>query len=302
MLLVSCSSGPSVDDACAQEAAALCDKIDLCVKNATTLFFTDKPTCVSRAKSDCVATLGAADIDTSPDDVVACATALPNASCDDALANKVTACDPKPGKRATGAACADDAQCQSTYCAIVKGTNCGTCAAPSSAGDSCATSSCSRGLKCNDKTSTCQPDGASGASCDEGHPCGYRLSCVTPIGMSTGSCQAAPTTLGASCDVRQRNAPECDYTSALTCGVLSNTCEAATYTGAGGACGLVGIKIVFCNAASICFGAMGATPGVCKALALEGQACDDTNGPACMAPARCVGGSCALPDPGRCGG
>jgi hypothetical protein len=83
-------------------------------------------------------------------------------------------------------------------------------------------------------------------------------------------------------------------------------CVAAPYVGAGGACGDVSNKIVLCNGASICFGASGTTPGTCKAIALEGQACDTSAGPSCMAPARCVttastAGTCQLPDPATCG-
>jgi hypothetical protein len=308
LLLTACSSGPTAHDACAQLATAQCDKLDACITNGTSQRYTDKATCVARLMASCTTSLAAADTANNPDNVIACATAVPTASCDDYIGNDVVACAPLMGKRALGSPCAYPAQCQSAVCAIAKGTNCGSCAAPSSAGDSCATASCSRGFTCVAGTQTCQTPGGSGASCDDNHPCGFRLSCVVATGATSGSCEAAGTTAGTACDPRREAAPGCANNAGLVCDSATKQCLAATFSGPGGACGLSGGKVVLCDMASVCFGASGATPGTCKAIALEGQPCDGVAGPSCMAPARCVTGSatstagtCQLPDPGVCG-
>jgi hypothetical protein len=190
----------------------------------------------------------------------------------------------------------------------VAGTNCGTCAAPNQAGDSCATRSCSASLFCVTATQQCQPRGNANSACDTDHPCGAGLSCVTPSGMTSGTCQSAGASVGTMCDASRQSAPGCDPNLGLYCDGPTHTCMADTYAPAGAPCGLVNHIGVACTSDSTCFGAQGQTPGLCLANAVDGGACDTQAGPSCLPPARCVtgGGStttgvCHLPNPAACG-
>ena len=308
VVAASCSSsGPDVQQTCTQLASAQCAKLDSCIKNGVTQRYGDLATCQTRLSRACVTSAGAASTGATTTSIAACTTAIPGADCSTFEDNELAACAPQIGALASGAACAYPAQCQSGFCAITKGTNCGVCATPTTAGASCATSSCVRGQVCNASTQLCEIPGTNGASCDAGHSCGFQLSCVTPAGQAEGSCQASGTTAGVACDLKRELAPACDASSALACDSKTKMCTEQTYATAGGACGFVGTSVVACTSASTCFGASGTIAGACKALALEGQACDTAAGPGCMAPARCVTGSatatagtCQLPDPAAC--
>jgi len=206
-----------------------------------------------------------------------------------------------------GAPCAFSGQCESANCATITGTNCGSCAPPNLAGDSCATTSCSQGLFCIAGTQQCQPRGSAGAGCDADHPCGAGLSCVTAAAMPSGTCQTAGSSVETACDPKHQNAPGCDPSAGLYCDASTKTCHAVTYATAGGQCGSINQVSVACTNASTCFGAQGETPGTCVANALEGMACDTQAGPSCVPPATCVTGSptatngvCRLPDPTVC--
>lgn len=267
----------------------------------------DVATCQRRMTDNCVAALRARDTGNSAAAVRDCAAAIPSATCDAFEGGTVAACAPKAGARMNGAACTYSAQCQSTFCQLTRGTGCGTCAAPSKAGDACATVTCSRGFTCaaND---TCQPDGALSATCGRDLPCGYGLSCVTPMRAMSGTCQTAVSTVGAACDPRRETGPGCAAWARLTCDATSRTCVDEPLAQPGQPCGVIGGVVTGCAGAATCIGASGMTPGSCKALALEGQPCDTTAGPACMSPARCItgggtatAGTCQLPDATTCG-
>ncbi len=288
-------------------AAANCAKLDQCIKNGTTLRYGDLTACQARQTRGCLAGLAAPGTGNSAALVMSCSAAVPAASCDDFEATRIAECQPKVGQLANGAACAFSSQCASTFCAIANGTNCGACAAPTHANDSCAASNCSVGQSCVAGNMQCQTDGSAGASCDKDHPCAYLLSCVTAAGASSGTCQLSGATAGAACDNKRQTLPACAASQGLFCEAASKTCKALTYVNAGNPCGFVNGTTVACTSAATCFGAMGATPGTCKALAKEGQPCDTAAGPGCVAPGRCVTGSatstagtCALPDSTTC--
>jgi hypothetical protein len=166
------------------------------------------------------------------------------------------------GALPNGAACGFDAQCQSTYCSVGLGTLCGTCGSPPAVGGSCAELFCGPGLICAGISKTCGTPVAVGAACDPA-PCSPGSVCVGAVG--------------------------------------TRRCQAAVSVAAGGQpCGLVGGSRVECAAQGLCKLATGQTSGTCLSAAADGAACDDTNGPLCALPARCVAGTCQLPSAVSC--
>ena len=305
--LIGCTANVSADQACTDVSTANCARLDECVANGTTIRYGHLTVCRARQKQACLVRLGAANTVNSPAAVEQCAAAVPSASCDDFDQGDIVPCQAKMGTIANGGACTYSGQCASSNCAIVSGTNCGTCAPPNQAGDSCAQTSCSQGFVCVQDSMQCQPHAAAGNACDKDHPCSVGLSCVTPSGASEGTCQLAGETLGTTCDPKHQSAPGCDSTAGLYCDATTNTCLAVTYADAPDQCGNVGGVSVVCTNASTCFGASGQTPGTCAADASDGKPCDTAAGPSCVPPARCVtggptmtSGTCRLPDPTMC--
>ena len=304
-----CPMAISADEACTNVANAQCTKLDACVVNGTTSRYGGTSVCQARQKEVCLRRLSATGTGNSASAVEQCAQQLATASCSDFDLSDVPDCQPKIGSLADGQPCAFPGQCQSANCAIVTGTNCGTCEPPNLAGNSCATTSCSTGFVCVKETQPqqCQPPGTTDSVCDAGHPCGAGFSCVTPSGMPTGICQAAGSTPGAQCDPQRHSAPACDPDLGLYCNGTSKTCVALTYTVADGQCGFVNPVVAACTNASTCFGAQGQTPGLCVANAGDGMPCDTQAGPSCLPPARCVtggsavtSGTCQQPDAAAC--
>ena len=305
--LAGCPKPVSADEACADSGIANCTKLDQCVLNGTTIRYGGASTCQTRQKQACLVRLGATGTGNTPAAVEGCVSEVPSASCSDFDMGNIPECQAKSGTGANGAPCAFGGQCASANCAIVTGTNCGTCAAANQAGDSCATTSCSQGLVCVAATQQCQPRGNAGTACDANHPCGAGLSCVTPAGMAAGTCQGAGNSVGAACDPKHQTAPGCDPNAGLYCDASTNTCATFTYVTAGAQCGSVNHVTAACTNASSCFGAAGQTPGTCVADAVEGMPCDTQAGPSCIPPAACVTGGaaatsgvCRLPDPTVC--
>lgn len=304
--LYGCPTNIGADQACTDLAAAHCAKLDQCVVNGTMIRYGQLATCQSRLKQLCIVALGANGTGNTPDTQERCALELPAVPCDSFDIRQGFICPPKAGTVPIGGACAFDAQCVTSTCAIATGTNCGTCAAANQAGDSCASASCSLGFFCVDSTQQCQLPVPNAAVCDSGHPCNVSLSCVIPNGMISGTCEPAGETSGAACDPTRQIAAGCNGNAGLYCNGTTKTCMPVTYATASGQCGIVNHAVVDCINASTCFGAQGQTPGTCIADALEGTPCDTVAGPSCLLPARCVNGSgatagiCRLPDPTVC--
>lgn len=297
----------SADQACADSGTANCTKLDQCLVNGTTIRYGGASTCQARQKQACLERLGATGTGNTPNAVELCVSQVPSASCSDFDLGSIPECEAKVGSGANGAPCAFGGQCESANCAIVTGTNCGTCAAPNQAGDSCATTSCSQGLFCIAATHQCEPRGTAGGTCDSDHPCGAGLSCVTPAAMASGTCQAAGNSVGTACDAKRQTAAGCDPNAGLYCDAKTNACAAVSYAIAGAPCGSINQVTVACTNASTCFGSQGQTPGTCVADAPEGLPCDTEAGPSCLPPANCVTGGatatsgvCRLPDPTVC--
>ena len=306
------ATGISADQACSDAANAGCKKLDACRVNGVALRFGSMDTCVARTKANCLSGMGAADTGRTPANEEACAVAYASASCTDYWQNTIAACQPPAGKRAAGAPCTYAGQCQSAFCSMATGAPCGTCAAQPTAGQSCATTQCGSGQVCVKSTSLCQPYGAAGAACDSSSDCQYGMACVAPA-SGAGTCQAAGQVINLACD--RSAGPICDPLLGLYCSfepkATAGKCIAELTT-TSGFCGFTagtattGSTYTVCTGASQCTMAAGANTGTCVPNALEGKACDTTNGPACLAPARCVtptgatAGTCQLPDPTKC--
>ena len=298
----------SDDEACTDYASAQCSKLDQCVVNGTTSRYGSVEVCRARQKDACLARLSAPGTGNNPNAVELCTLQLPLGSCTDFELGNLSECMAKIGTRADGQPCAFSGQCQSSNCAIATGTNCGTCAEPNKAGDSCAAASCSHGFACVKATQLCQPRGTLSANCDADHPCGAGLSCVTASGAQTGTCEASGNSVGAPCDPQHRTNPGCDPDFGLYCNDTTHSCAAVTYAPAGGQCGFVKPMVLACTNDSTCFGAEGQTPGLCAANAADGMACDTQLGPSCLPPAQCVtpsagvtAGTCEVPNAAACG-
>ncbi len=299
-------TGPTTDQACSDLAHAQCDKRSACTSGVgISRAWGDATTCLAREKLACTSRLSAPQSGSTPAQTEKCVAAYATFSCADFFADNAPPDCIALGPRASGAACAFAAQCQSGYCNGTRTSKCGTCGAPLAVGDACTTSSCARGDECVSSTLECEIPGSLGGSCGAGHPCGADLAC------QSGSCEATTATSGADCTVGQ---PRCDGTKGLFCGggVGAKTCQAIALAGGGAPCGdLPDGSFAACTGGGECITAGGTVAqsgesGSCLAPAADGAACDIQSGPPCLAPARCVTsggtkGTCALPDGSKCG-
>jgi hypothetical protein len=303
-------SAPSADVACQAVAQARCNLRSTC-SGGTRIArdYGDMNTCVVREKIACLNGLGAPSTGNSPSAVQSCARALPSESCSDFfLGNQPAPCI-VTGKLAQGAVCAFNGQCGTTFCAIPRNVACGICQPEPSAGTSCATTGCGRGMECDAASMTCVVPGGLAASCNRETPCGPGLSCVGATTTTMGTCMAAGTTVGATCDPRQRTTPNCDGELGLYCNAVTLKCAALTYAAANAPCGTNasdGTEIS-CASGGACVGATATMLGSCQAPAADGGTCDTNAGPPCLAPARCItgggtttSGTCELNDAVMC--
>jgi len=166
---------------------------------------------------------------------------------------------------AEGGACAEDAQCASTFCARAPDAACGICQPLTTAGGPCVRSTCSAGMVC--------PAGQS--------------TCITPVaGKVDDMCTAQE---------------QCDLAHAVGCNTTSRKCLALTLAQAGGSCGansIIPTSYAVCPASGTCSAALA---GKCSAAATDGDACSSADtGPHCLPPARCISSKCVVPDPTTC--
>jgi hypothetical protein len=289
-------------DACAAFVKATCAKRDSCSANGgTALMYGDAATCQSRELPKCLATLTAGGTSKTPALLMACTSSLAQQTCVDYFDNVLTAaCTPKPGTSANGAACISSWQCASAFCSLAHTGVCGVCGPRPTAGASCAQTICGSGLLCHSSTMTCEVAGAAGAACDKTMPCAAGLACVGNTATVKGSCKLEGSMVGVTCDPKSATAPGCNKDVGLYCDAATMKCVAFGTATAGQPCGLVAGKQVLCTAGGLCVGGSATTAGTCSAAAKDAAACSATNGPPCLAPAKCVAGVCALPDPSTC--
>jgi hypothetical protein len=314
-------AGPVVSavQACGDNAKARCMRTAECSEAFVATTYIDEGTCETRLKLSCLNALSAADTGGTPEASEACAAAYPTESCDDLLDDTPPAvCLQARGSRANGATCGFPGQCQTGFCAIVPGSQCGTCAPLPQEGDSCLElTTCGQLLSCWIATALCTSFAPQGAVCNKGQPCGGALFCVGSTSTTNGVCEPSIETLNAACDSQAKTGPGCDRNALLTCNGASNQCATIQFASAGQPCGTVNKQLSLCSAAGTCttLADAGAAPTdggslvteVCVAAAADGAECDLDVGPGCVTPARCVAsvaggryGTCQFADPSKC--
>jgi hypothetical protein len=185
----------------------------------------------------------------------------------------------------TGSACGTAQQCQTTKCDIPEGAQCGTCGGPLvGAGAPCVTSNdCDSNLQCF--------DGACGLRRGLGEPCSTASACQYEFTCINHSCQV-PARLRQSCLTKP-----CDAHAGLFCQSGAQVCESFGYVNVGERCDP--FEGPFCRG-GFCKLNAGNLPGVCVAMAREGEPCNDEVGPYCENWASCTKGVCKIPDYTTC--
>ena len=310
LLVAGCSTSSDHTKACKDNANASCARLASCSASDLARRYGTIDVCQTRQAQVCLNSFTAPQNSNTDTRVESCAATYPTEDCTVYLSGVVgDACLPNMGPRADGDPCGFSGQCQSSFCAIPTGSNCGTCAELPAVGDDCSSLGCgSRGLVCAPDSTCAQPGAANDACNNTDTPCGQGLSCVGATASDNGTCQPELTTSGAACDARRRTAADCSRDTGLYCNAQGQ-CAAVATAGDGMPCGQVGGVVTLCTFGA-CFGASGTTPGICKTGAADGAACDTINGPDCQVPARCVGsedadggtsGICTLAGTTSCG-
>lgn len=274
-------------DACNAQSDAYCKRLATCFPTFVAVAFGDEATCAARVALECIPSILAQGSKTTPDDARACAGALGSADCADLFGNPPDACKTKPGTLSDGSPCAFDAQCAGRLCVAPDG--CGKCTSRAAAGASCsATSPCDYGLVC--AGGSCVAPQAEGASCADAHPCKAPLQC------RSGKC-TAPGEDGAACDPA-KNAPvsTCDGNAGLWCEPTSKKCKSVVMS-SDGTCGRVnkGADLALCSKSSQCVPVDGGV--ACMSAAHDNASCAHAS---CLAPARCVSGTCTIMTEASC--
>jgi hypothetical protein len=233
---------------------------------------------------------------TTPQNFIACAKAVPGATCNQLVVNQALVltslpeCRPLAGSQDNGTVCFADSQCKSTYCdkGLFSGL-CGACAQRALLNEDCDATACDFGLICaqqNPAPNRCVAPSSSGLgqSCDQTARCQSGLLCVG---------QKCTTTLktGEVCQPGQGN-DACDRTLGLSCDQNAQKCVATQYVKPGGACGgAVQNQRTTCTASSKCI-----NDAVCLGPASDGQSTFYN----CLPPAIASNGVCVLPAPLVC--
>jgi hypothetical protein len=282
---------PTADQACAEFSQVFCNALQTCASFFTQVLYGDAATCLARTKLSCVTDQSVPGINRTPADVVACANAARNATCDELIANRLpAACDNVPGPTIDGGGCGSSLQCMSGHCE--KGNNsCGTCAPRQPANGSCTVDEgCARGLVCANQR--CVAPRESGADCDQNNPCRASLYCD----KNSHTC-ASRAGAGAPCG---SDGNVCDPVKGVACNGFASTptCQAVGVAKGGQPCGIVNSMLTLCVELNSCAGAMLTQPGVCTAPAADGTQCNDNMH--CVPPASCVNSLCRLPSVASC--
>jgi hypothetical protein len=285
----------STQQACADLESARCKKLSSCSTALLTIRYGDEATCEARQVPQCVSSQTATGTGATPAGAEACAGSVSTTNCDLYLGyDTVPGCAPATGSIRSGGACAYNGQCQSAWCAVPKGSLCGTCAAKPAAGDDCtATGTCGAGLYCGKTSHTCAAYVESGGACDTDDACDWGLGCVTPKGATQGTCQSLGKTAGTTCDNKGQTAARCDRSEGLWCPAAGQCQAFSGFAKTGDACGLIdAATYMACGGGSNCVVPTGgAGKGTCVGPSDVGGPCDtEGNGASCSstAVARCV--------------
>lgn len=297
--LVACSgddasASVSAEAACSDATKAYCAKIQECAPFFMTIGFGDTATCEKRFGVNCVSNFSAPGTSATPSTLAQCATDVKTTSCEDVLGRKLPlSCKTTAGTLADGVPCGTDAQCSGKLCRQSTANTCGACSTIGAGGTACERNEdCDAELGCANKK--CVVFAKAGQACSASSPCVPTLAC------NKGTC-AAPLAAGAACDgpVDQSTNP-CDGLKGFYCHPITKVCTSVGNAAPGAACGFIDNGVVVCSGGGHCKTTPPAVQGTCVAPAADGAACDDTNGPKCVGPARCVSGLCKIADPATC--
>ncbi len=317
------STGASNPMDCATSAHATCAKRDSCSTNgfSNDHVYGSESICEMRAAAGCDDNLNAAGA--GPSVAVACSAAMMTETCTDFFDDDPPMACITTGTQPTGAACGQNGQCASTFCALGPLAVCGTCQPLPAAGATClAVADCGRDMACVKPAGsttltqgTCAPWVLENDPCDSTKSCADGLDCV---GATTTTCQKSGATVDAACDRSQKTAAACDANLGLTCiptgaGSSVGTCQTVQLVAANATCGVMGTPVTSvadCSDGGLCVKAMPTDKtGTCAAPAADGAACnaDPSMGPPCLSPAKCVptaagmtAGTCTMPHAATC--
>lgn len=298
IVLVACSgddgsASVSAEAACSDASKAYCAKIQECAPFFVNVGFGDVATCEKRFAINCVPNFSAPGTSATPSALAQCATDVKPMSCDDILGRKLPlSCKTQPGTLADGAPCGADAQCKGTLCRQSAANTCGACSTLGGGGAACERNEdCGEELACANKK--CVAYAKAGQSCTD-------TPCLPTLACNKGTC-AVPLAGGATCDgPADQSQNPCDGAKGFYCHPQTKVCTAVKTAAAGAACGFIDNGVVICTGAAFCKTTPPAVQGTCLAPAADGATCDDTKGPKCVAPARCVGGVCKISDATAC--
>jgi hypothetical protein len=297
--------------ACDSAAKAACARVSSCSSRFLIDFlYGDSATCEARSSASCYAATSANGSQWTADGVDTCAGQYSAYPCQKFFEGSAPPACIVDGSLAEGAPCAVADQCASGYCSADHVTACGTCQSAPPLGHTCRVDAdCGRGRACvkasGAATGVCADWVALSQPCDTKRPCAPGLSCVGANDPTPGTCMNAGSSTFTACDATAATKPGCDPLLGLVC--VSGMCKKVTENAAGQTCGLVSASFYSCKAGAACIKSspMNAT-GICTAAAEDGKACDEVNGPPCLAPAKCIptgtgsAGVCTLPDPSAC--
>ena len=174
------------------KCATLCTKVQTCTSFVLGVLYGDEATCEKRVMLSCVPSFGAPGTSATPAKTNACEQSIAALACPSFLVGDLGApCKTDPGTVALNGACADDAQCASTFCARAPDASCGSCQPLTTPGGPCVRSSCSAGMVCPAGQSTCitpvagKVDDACTAQeqCDLAHAVGCNTTSRKCLGM-----------------------------------------------------------------------------------------------------------------------
>jgi hypothetical protein len=288
------TSGKTATQAANDAANALCTRYQACAPAFITIAYGTPDLCSTRVAASLVPGIGANGSTVTPDQLEACAAAIPGTSCADVLGRNLPAQCKYAGTLADGTACGGDSQCMNQRCKVAPNETCGTCTSPAAAGAVCAVDDdCQNGLKC--VNTACVKFGAMGDTCDDSHPCNATLGCVM------GTCNKP---LGPGGDCSGTSAQGCDQLNGVFCDPFGKKCVTLQFADPNGTCGLFddGGALTLCKGPSS--GCENIKPpnyqGSCVPAAMDNASCAVDGGPSCEAPAVCQSGTCVVPDPTKC--
>jgi hypothetical protein len=294
------TGGPNAPSgSCANLVTAYCNKISECSPTAINDEFGDLATCVSRTGLSCAGFDQLPGTSWTPAKIDACTAVIATSTCQ-TLVDGITgdACQTGPGTLPNGSPCGDSSQCAGGRCnkvttsdgGFTESSFCGTCETkpPSTCGDAGA---CVSPQRCyydsTGRNSSCVTPAAESAACGSSIPCASGLTCKNSVCVKRGGKDAA-------C----QSSSDCDSTLGLSC--IASTCQTPAHVGPGETCGSPSPR---CSPGASCiysYSLDGGSSSVCMTRAADNAPCNDSKGPQCTSPARCLNGVCTLPDYSQC--